>query len=288
MYLLGPIAKSGLDVRITGGVDTGCLRVQAAINSDIKTVKDLKGKKIAVPTHLYSPPHMFAMRVLSAQGMDPRDKREGGAVEWVSYPPDVLGKQVEEKAVDAIAPTDPIGTILVGAGKVRTIADQAEDDPYKDEFCCVVVVSGQLVEKNPEAAAKVTRALLKASKWAQTNPTAAANLSVEKGYLASSAKMNAQALSKLRHVPGVDQCRRSILQAADQMKKARLLEDSVDPEKLTKQAWLDLDGVTDKWRAGVQVQRVGGGGPPPRLSREEFAAFLVDPKACSTCCCCAK
>ena len=39
MYLLGPIAKSGLNVRITGGVHTGCLRVQVPVNSPIKSVK---------------------------------------------------------------------------------------------------------------------------------------------------------------------------------------------------------------------------------------------------------
>src|SRR5262249_46611135 len=123
MYLLGAITN-GLDVRITGGIHTGCLRVQVPVDSPIKTVKDLKGKKVGVPTHLSSPPHMFACRTVAAQGMDPNDK---SVVEWIPFEPSVLGKQLEEKKVDAIATTDPIGTILLGAGKVRTIADQAED-----------------------------------------------------------------------------------------------------------------------------------------------------------------
>src|SRR4026208_1174499 len=37
MYFLKPI-EPGLDVRMTGGVHTGCLRVQAGIHSDIKNV----------------------------------------------------------------------------------------------------------------------------------------------------------------------------------------------------------------------------------------------------------
>jgi NitT/TauT family transport system substrate-binding protein len=281
MYLLQPIAE-GLEVKITGGIHTGCLRVQVPFNSKM-TVKDLKGKKVGVPTHLYSPPHMFATRALAAAGLDPKTD-----VEWLPMPPDQLGKALEDGKIDALATTDPIGTILLGAKKVRTIADQAEDAPYKEEYCCVVVVSGKLAESNPEAAAKVTRALLKAAKWVHTNPTAAANLSVEKKYLASSAKMNAQALSKLNYIPGVDRCRRSVLQAAGDMKKAGLLKATIPPDKLAELAWQDLDGVSDKWLEGVKVERVAGGGRPPRLSPAEFAAFLEDPTSLATSCCCAK
>src|SRR5688572_21596905 len=39
MYFLKPI-EQGLDVRFTGGIHRGCLRVQASIKSDIRTVKD--------------------------------------------------------------------------------------------------------------------------------------------------------------------------------------------------------------------------------------------------------
>src|SRR5947207_4587264 len=81
MYLLKPI-ETKTDVKITGGIHTGCLRVQAGVNSDVKTVKDLKGKKIGVPTHIGSPPFLFASRVLSANGIDPRvEKKE---LEWLA------------------------------------------------------------------------------------------------------------------------------------------------------------------------------------------------------------
>src|SRR5580704_13740129 len=51
MYLLKPI-ESGVDVKMTGGVHTGCLRVQVPAKSDYKSVKELKGKKIGVPQHI--------------------------------------------------------------------------------------------------------------------------------------------------------------------------------------------------------------------------------------------
>src|ERR1044072_4655148 len=48
MYFLKPI-EQGLDVKFTGGIHRGCLRVQAGAKSDIHTVKDLRGKRIGVP-----------------------------------------------------------------------------------------------------------------------------------------------------------------------------------------------------------------------------------------------
>src|SRR5947209_67729 len=108
MYLLKPI-ESGTDVKITGGIHTGCLRVQASTKSSIQSVRDLKGKKIGVPTHIGSPPFLFASRVLAANGIDPRPEKK--EVEWLAFLPDVLGKAAEDGRVDAIATSDPIGTI---------------------------------------------------------------------------------------------------------------------------------------------------------------------------------
>lgn len=285
MYLLKPI-EQGLDVKITGGVHTGCLRLQVAKGSKIESVKELKGKRIGIPTHIGSPPFLFASRVLLASGIDPDPQKKD--VTWLAFPPEVLGKALEDGRVDAIGTSDPIGTILLGTNLVRTIADQAEDAPYRDEYCCVVVVSGKLAKSNPAAAAKVTRALFKASKWVEENPTAAAKLSVGNGYVATSAEINAQALVKLRYLPGVAKCRQSILQAAKEMRAAGLLGEALDAQQLTDRAWLDLaaENVTDNWLANLRVEKVADGGRPNRLSPQQFAALWADRKSCCGGCCC--
>ena len=87
---------------------------------------------------------------------------------------------LEKGEVDAVADSEPIGTLLVAGGKVRNVADQATDSLYKDEYCCAVVVNGKFLANNPKVAAAATRAFLKGAKWVQTNPAAAARLSVEK------------------------------------------------------------------------------------------------------------
>src|SRR6188474_2481517 len=43
MYFLKPI-EQGLDVKFTGGIHRGCLRVQAGTKGNIQSIKDLKGK----------------------------------------------------------------------------------------------------------------------------------------------------------------------------------------------------------------------------------------------------
>jgi len=45
MYLLKPI-EQGLDVKFTAGIHRGCLRIQSAIDGNIKTAQDLRGKRI--------------------------------------------------------------------------------------------------------------------------------------------------------------------------------------------------------------------------------------------------
>src|SRR5207237_8324344 len=69
MYFRKPI-EQGLDVKFTGGIHRGCLRVQAGVNGNIKTVEDLRGKRISVPG-MGTPPFMFASRVLGAHRVDP-------------------------------------------------------------------------------------------------------------------------------------------------------------------------------------------------------------------------
>src|SRR6478672_7966345 len=48
MYFLKPL-EQGLDVKFTGGIHRGCLRVQVPTKSAIRSVSDLKGKRIGIP-----------------------------------------------------------------------------------------------------------------------------------------------------------------------------------------------------------------------------------------------
>lgn len=267
MYFLKPI-EQGLDVKFTGGIHRGCLRLQVPANSPVRTVRDLKGKRIAVPG-MGTPPFIFAYRVLGTQGLDAaRD------VSWIVYPAGELGLALEKGEVDAIANSEPIGSMLVSQGKVRNVADQATDFPYSEEYCCAVLANGKFIARNPKATAAATRALLKAAKWVETNPAAAAKLSVEKKYLASTADQNTFAISHLRYIPSVEGARTAVRLAAGEMQKAGMLRSDTDLDELVARSFISLDGVSDEWLKTLEVERVAGGQVTPRWMAQQYAKYM--------------
>jgi NitT/TauT family transport system substrate-binding protein len=268
MYLLKPI-EQGLDVKITGGVHAGCLRTQVPEGSSAQSLADLKGKTIGIP-NMGSPPFLFTSRALAAKGLDPRTD-----VNWVVVAPELMKIALEKGQVDAVANSEPMGSILTAQAKVRTIADQAVDEPYVEEYCCATVVSGKFAASNPSGAAKLTRALLKGALWVDTNPKAAAELGVEKKYVASSAELNGLALAKLKFMPSVSGCRDSLGSAAREMKTAGLLNAGTDPDELAARAWIDLEGVTDEWIRGLKVEEVAGGGRLPALDDDRIVELVA-------------
>src|SRR5207247_5168201 len=147
---------------------------------------------------------------------------------------------------DAVADSEPIGSLLLADGKVRNIADQAADAPYRDEYCCAVLVNGTFLARNPKATAAATRALLKAAKWVETNPAAAAKLSVEGKYLASTVDQNTVAISHLRYVPSVSGAEVAVKLASAEMKTAGMLSPTTDVDALPKRAFVHLAGVADE------------------------------------------
>lgn len=265
MYFLKPI-EQGLDVKFTGGIHRGCLRVQASTKGNIKSVQDLKGKRIGVPG-MGTPPFIFANRALGANGIDPaRD------VTWLVFPAGELGLALQKGEIDAVADSEPIGSMLLAKGLVRNIADQAADAPYNQEYCCAVIANGKYLKKNPKSTAAATRALLKAAKWVEANPLAAARISVEKKYLASTVEQNAVAISHLRYVPSVTGAEVAVRLASAEMKRAKMLGPSTDPEALAAKSFVQLEGVTDEWINNLQVERVAGARVPREWIERSYAA----------------
>ena len=280
MYFLKPV-EQGLDVKFTGGIHRGCLRVQALTSGKISSVADLRGKRIGVPG-MGTPPFIFANRVLGAHGIDP-----GKEIEWRVFPAGELGLALAKGEVDAVADSEPIGSLLLADGKVKNVADQAKDAPYKDEYCCAVLVNGKFLAAHPKAAAAATRALLKGAKWVETNPAAAARMSVEKKYLASNPELNTVAIANLRYAPGVSGAEAAVNSAAAEMKRAGMLNATTDVAELAKRAFVHFDNVSDEWLNSLQVETVAGGQVPadePARLRAELAATQGDPWCGLVCC----
>lgn len=265
MMFLKPI-EEGLDVKMTAGVHKGCLRIQASPDGPISTVEDLRGKRIGVPG-MGTPPFIFANRVLGRNKIDPRTE-----IEWRVFPSGELGLALDKGEVDAVATSEPIGSLLLAEGKVKNIADLGVDMPYAEEYCCSIMMNGKFVETNRAACAAATRAILKGAKWVEANPRAAARLSIEKGYLASHPELNAQALGDLPFVPSISGGRDAIRAAAEDMKEIGILSPAMDIAEVTERIYVEFEGVTDEWLATVEVPSLADGQLPDdqwqRVARE--------------------
>ena len=157
------------------------------------------------------------------------------------------------------------------------MADQAKDAPYKDEYCCAVLVNGKFYAKNPKATAAATRALLKAAKWVNTNPAAAARLSVEKKYIASNVNMNAIAIANLDYAPSISGAEKAVIQSAHDMKEASMLAPETDLAQLAAKAFVHLDGVTDEWLNALQVEKLADGQVAPCEDIRQYARMMLAP-----------
>jgi NitT/TauT family transport system substrate-binding protein len=255
MMFLKPI-EEGLDVKMTAGVHKGCLRIQASINGRVNTVEDLRGKKIGVPG-MGTPPFIFANRVFSRNRIDPKTE-----VEWRVFPSGELGLALQKGEVDAVATSEPIGSLLLAEEKVRNIADLGVDKLYSGEYCCSLMLNAKFATNSRETCGSSVRAILKGAKWVEKNPRAAARLSVEKGYLASNPELNAKALAALPFTPSVSGGRDAIRAAAQDMMGIGMLNAKTDITELTKRIFLEFDGVTDDWLNMLQVDTVAGGQIP--------------------------
>jgi NitT/TauT family transport system substrate-binding protein len=148
------------------------------------------------------------------------------------------------------------------------------------------VVNGKFLANNPAAAAAGTRALLKGAKWVETNPAAAARLSVEKKYLASNPELNTLAISHLSYIPSVSGGEAAVNSAAVEMKKAGMLNSTTDVPGLVKNAFVHLKGVSDEWLQTLQVDKVAGGQLPVDQDFRVAAELAITGKPLSVASCC--
>jgi len=252
--------EQGLDVNITAGVHKGCMHVLTAKDSPLSKPEDLKGKRIGIQG-IGTSPWFFAARVVSSLGMDIKHD-----VEWKVYPLAELKQALEKKEVDAISVIDPAGELLLSEGFARDIVNSNTDAPYKDEYCCVVFVSGQLIKTDPDTATRLTRAILKAAKWVSSNPQSAAEICVEKKYMSGTVELNVRVLAQLNYMPSVEGGAEATKTAASAMQKVGILDASTDLNALVNRTFVRLPTLDDSWLQSVKVEQ------EDKISRQKILA----------------
>jgi NitT/TauT family transport system substrate-binding protein len=229
--------ESGLNIKFTAGLHTGCIQVLAPANTQFASFKELKGKKIGVPA-IGGGPMILVARLLNQEGIDTQKD-----VEWKVFPNSELPLAMERGEVDFISVADPFAQLTVDQGKAKSIYNQAKDVPFKDEYCCLLVVNGNLIDKDPDTAAAITRAFMKGATWVNSNQKEITQIEVDKKYVPGDPETNAQILATYNYTPSVDGGAKAVLNSAIEMKKIGVLAKDTDPEALAKNSFAKLKGV---------------------------------------------
>lgn len=239
--LLQPL-ENGLPIKFTTGLHTGCTKLLVPGDSDIKSITDLKGKKIGVPG-LADAATVVAKRSLSAAGIGVTEQNM--EVEFSVYSRNDLPQALENGAVDAIALGDPTASIAEEQYGLTALIDTATDPEYKDEYCCAAFVTSKLAAENPAAAAAFTRAVQKASQWVQENPDETAKIIVDKQYISGDVDFCAQILKTYNYKPSVQGGYDALKQNAQELTEIGILKEGTDATKFADNAYMFFDDVPD-------------------------------------------
>ncbi|MFO1036413.1 MAG: ABC transporter substrate-binding protein [Geminicoccaceae bacterium] len=165
-----PIVQ-GDPIVVLSGLHAGCVELFA--NADVRTIRDLKGKRLAVHG-LGSPERYLLASVASYIGLDPNKD-----IEWVLAHPLEWGAMLQAGKVDAIAGFPPMNYALHAEKVGHVILNTITDDPWRHYFCCLVAARREYAEQYPVATKRALRALLKANELCTKQPEVAAGWLVE-------------------------------------------------------------------------------------------------------------
>jgi NitT/TauT family transport system substrate-binding protein len=180
---------AGEPIVILAGIHVGCYELFAT--EGIRTIRDLKGKSVAV-TELGSGRHLFFASLLSYIGLDPSKD-----VQLVTRPPVESIRLFVDAKIDAYQAFSEEVQELRARKIGRAVLSSATDRPWSQYFCCIVGANREFVRRHPVATKRGLRALLKATDLCALEPERVARFIVDKGRT----KSYEYSLQTLRELP---------------------------------------------------------------------------------------
>jgi len=143
--------EAGDPVVFLGGLHVGCFELFGT--EQIRTVRDLKGKRVAIPA-FGSPAHAFLASMTAYVGLDPsRD------INFVTYPASQSVQLLSGGKIDALLNFPPIPQELRAKKIGHVILNSSLDRPWSQYFCCMISGNREFVRKHPVATKRAMRAL---------------------------------------------------------------------------------------------------------------------------------
>jgi NitT/TauT family transport system substrate-binding protein len=186
----GPLIESidaGGRIVTIAGLHVGCLELFGT--DQIRTIRDLKGKTVALTS---SVAQFFLTSVMSYVGLNPRKD-----IKWVIHSSSDAAKLMAEGKIDAYMALPPEPQELRAKKIGHVLVNSATDRPWSQYFCCMVAANREFIRKNPVAAKRALRAILKSTDVCALEPERTARFLVDKGYT----KNYEYALGTLKEIP---------------------------------------------------------------------------------------
>jgi NitT/TauT family transport system substrate-binding protein len=166
---------AGDSFRLLAGLHVGCYELFGT--DRVRTIRDLKGKTVALPQPLGSASHVLLASMVAYVGLDPyRD------IQWVIHPPAEAIRLLAEEQIDAYLAFPPEPQELRAKHIGHVVVNTGTDRPWSQYFCCMLAGRRAFVQQYPIATKRWLRTVLKAADLCAQEPDRAARLLVEKGY----------------------------------------------------------------------------------------------------------
>ena len=165
---------AGDPIVILAGTHAGCFELFGT--DRVRSVKDLKGKTVAVPG-LGTSHHFFVASIAAYVGLDP-----GKDITFITLPLAETIQLFADGKIDAIFDFPPVPQELRARKIGHVVIDGRVDRPWSQYFCCMLAAHREFVQKYPAATKRAVRAIMKANEVCTREPERVAQLLVDKGY----------------------------------------------------------------------------------------------------------
>jgi NitT/TauT family transport system substrate-binding protein len=181
--------EAGDPIVILAGLHIGCFELFAT--SEIRTIRDLKGKTVAVPP-LDSARYVFLASMVAYVGLDPHKD-----LNVVTHPRAEAMRLLREGKIDAYLGFPPEPQEMREQQIGHVVVNSTVDRPWSQYFCCMLAGNREFVRTHPVATKRALRAILKAADVCALEPEQTAQFLVDQDY----AKRYDYALQAIKELP---------------------------------------------------------------------------------------
>jgi len=227
------VAAAGADVKAIGlssYVKENGSAIIVKADSPIKSIDDLKGKKVAYLTGTVR--HSTFAKALKSVGLTLAD------VESLNLAFDASGPALVRGDVDAVVESGDVAAKLVETGQARVILDASSHPEWSAPF--LISANGEFVRKYPDLVRRLLKVDIETARWADTHPDETIKIFVDETKSSEKSVRKTYRENVFYQDPKITPEALASLKSEEQfMADAKLLKGSVDYDKWIDSSYLD-------------------------------------------------